>query len=167
MYGSAGDANEQCYSVETLRRRRVRRSLQDTDTMGMYGMDGGVMGGRDGMYGMYGVDARSLGMGVMEVCAEDSDCDAFQTCSNSTCTSPLKECAGNCSGHGMCTHKSADSGLTVSSCVWGDVSCRAQCRYGNGIWYMCSYFILYTAIIIIITNILIFFILHCALQLSI
>eukprot|EP01040_Poterioochromonas_malhamensis_P007711 gene7711-8327_t len=43
-----------------------------------------------------------------------------------------KECAGNCSSHGVCAYTSVKSGAVIGQCYEGDLSCSASCICSPG-----------------------------------
>jgi len=62
-------------------------------------------------------------------CSDDSTCPVFQSCVEGECTSVVKQCANDCSGHGVCRHVVSDTGagMAYGTCVVGDTSCSAEC----------------------------------------
>jgi hypothetical protein len=66
-------------------------------------------------------------------CVSDTDCKGHQVChSDHTCTSPLKTCSDNCTGHGNCIYSMTYSGESVAYCRRGDPNCEATCLCFSG-----------------------------------
>lgn len=68
-------------------------------------------------------------------CSSNTECSPWQICSpDLICEPKPKECNVECSEHGVCEFRNSDSGESLDSCLYDDLSCDAVCICSNG-WY--------------------------------
>lgn len=71
------------------------------------------------------------------ICSVNGDC-LYDSCSNHTCTVPLKACPGNCSFHGSCRYFD-NYGNHLSQCFANSSGCQARCVcFSNYSGYSCN-----------------------------
>ena len=67
-------------------------------------------------------------------CSSLGDCSGFEECVQGICTVPQKQCAGNCSSHGICTLVDDKFGTAVADCKVGASGCIAVCDCEEDYW---------------------------------
>ena len=69
-------------------------------------------------------------------CFDDSSCPVFESCDEGNCVATMKQCSGDCSGHGSCRFvvTSTREELSNQFCAVGDTSCSAECLCDSG-WF--------------------------------
>jgi hypothetical protein len=65
-------------------------------------------------------------------CSTSTNCSTFALCVKGSCQTPLKNCVDNCSGRGVCSFVSTNSGKALSICYVGDPQCYPMCTCNTG-----------------------------------
>lgn len=67
-------------------------------------------------------------------CSSTANCTSFALCVQGSCQTPLKTCIDNCSGSGVCSFVSTNTGVTLKTCYLGDPQCYPVCSCNAGLF---------------------------------
>ena len=65
-------------------------------------------------------------------CSTSANCSTFAMCVKGSCQIPLKNCIDSCSGRGLCSFISTNTGKGLSTCYVGDPQCYPMCTCNTG-----------------------------------